>query len=113
MALSAPRLAARFGWSDQYQALQADSDRRRAPQRLLARAIAGYAEGVLPAQAIATLRGMPLDTVLAELEEAGVTPVERPVAWADPADLPDVHVDLDALDLDLRATDAPTAEDPG
>jgi Zn-dependent peptidase ImmA (M78 family) len=113
MALSAPHLAARFGWSDQYQALQAGSDQRRAPQRLLARAIAGYAEGVLPAQAIATLRGMPLDTVLAELEEAGVAPVEHPVAWADAADLPDVHVDLDALDLDLRATDAPTAEDPG
>jgi len=113
MTLSAPHLAARFGWSDQYQALQADSDRRRAPQRLLARTIAGYTEGVLPAQAIATLRGMPLDTVLAELEEAGVTPVEHPVAWADPADLPDAQVDLDALDLDLRATDAPAAEDPG
>jgi hypothetical protein len=56
---------------------------------------------------------MPLDTVLAELEEAGVTPVEQPVAWAGPADLPDVHVDLDALDLDLDATDAPTAEDSG
>lgn len=107
MALSAPQLAARFGWSDQYQALQADSDRRRAPQRLLARAIAGYAQGVLPAQAIATLRGVPLDTVLAELEEAGVTPVERPLAWADPADLPDANVDLDALDLDLSATDGP------
>jgi hypothetical protein len=92
MALSAPHLAARFGWSDQYQALQADSDRRRAPQRLLARAIAGYAEGVLPAQAIATLRGLPLDAVLAELGEAGVIPVERPVTWAAPADLPDVHI---------------------
>jgi len=78
-----------------------------------ARAIAGYTEGVVSAQAIATLRGLPLDTVLAELEEAGLASVERPVAWADPADLPDVHVDLDALDLDLRATDAPAAEDPG
>jgi Zn-dependent peptidase ImmA (M78 family) len=87
MALTAPHLAARYGWSDQYQALQADSDRRRAPQRLLARAIAGYTEGVLSAQAIATLRGMPQDAVLAELEEAGVIPVERPVAWANPADL--------------------------
>lgn len=76
MSLSAPQLAARFGWSDQYQALQADAARRRAPQRLLARAIAGYTEGVLPAQAIATLRGIPLDTVLAELEEAGLTPIE-------------------------------------
>jgi Zn-dependent peptidase ImmA (M78 family)/mRNA-degrading endonuclease RelE of RelBE toxin-antitoxin system len=47
-------LAVRYGWGDQYLALQADSDRRRAPQRLLARAIKGYAEGVLSAQAIAT-----------------------------------------------------------
>src|SRR5258708_21343972 len=39
MALSAPQLAARFGWTDQYQLLQASSDRRRAPQRFLARAI--------------------------------------------------------------------------
>jgi hypothetical protein len=38
--------------------VQADSDRRRAPQRLLARTIKGYAEGVLSAQAITTLRGI-------------------------------------------------------
>jgi len=98
---SAPQLAARFGWADQYQLLQASSDRRRAPQRLLARAITGYVEGVLPAQAIATLRGITLAAALDELEEAGVTPAERPVAWADPADLPDVQVDLAALDEDL------------
>jgi Zn-dependent peptidase ImmA (M78 family) len=106
MTLSAPQLAARFGWSDQYQALQADSDRRRAPQRLLARAIAGYAEGVLPAQAIATLRGTNLEAVAAELDEAGVSPLKQPIAWADPADLPEVHVDLTALDEDLRAADS-------
>lgn len=29
MTLSAPQLAARFGWTDQYQVLQASSDRRR------------------------------------------------------------------------------------
>lgn len=109
MTLTAPQLAARFGWSDQYQALQGDADQRRAPQRLLARAINGYAEGVLPAQVIATLRGISLDVLLAELEEAGVAPVEQPVAWASAADLPDVQVDLAALDADLRAADA----DPG
>ena len=92
-------------WTDQYQLLQASSDRRRAPQRLLARAITGYVEGVLSAQAIATLRGMSLEAVIEELEEAGVTPVERPIAWADPAELPDVHVDLAALDEDLGAAD--------
>jgi hypothetical protein len=103
MALSAPQLAVRFGWSDQYHTLQADSDRRRAPQRLLARAIKGYAEGVLSAQAIATVRGIPLAVAEAELREAGVLPAERPVAWADPADLPDPEVDLAALDQDLNA----------
>ena len=87
--LTAPKLAARFGWADQYQVLQASSDRRRAPQRLLARAITGYAEGVLPAQAIATLRGISLEALEEELREAGVTPAERPIARADPAELPD------------------------
>lgn len=105
MTLSSPQLAARFGWTDQYQVLQAGSDRRRAPQRLLARAITGYAEGVLPAQAIATLRGISLEALIEELADAGVTAAERPTAWADPADLPSVHVDLAALDEDLGAAD--------
>jgi len=106
-ALSTPQLAVRFGWIDQYQAMQADSNRRRAPQKLLARATKGYAEGVLPAQAIATLRGNSVEIVEAELQEAGITPVERPVAWADPADLPDVPVDWATLDADLGAPDEP------
>ena len=103
----APRaqLAVRFGWSDQYHALQADADQRRAPQRLLARAIKGYAEGMLSAQAIATLRGITLEAAETELREAGVVPSERPVTWADPAELPDVQVDLAALDEDLNAPD--------
>jgi Zn-dependent peptidase ImmA (M78 family) len=105
MTLSAPQLAARFGWTDQYQLLQASSGRWRTPQRLLARAVRGYAEGVLPAQAIATLRGISVKTLTEELGEAGVTPVEQPTAWADPAELPDVHVDLAALDEDLGAAD--------
>src|SRR5262249_28316934 len=48
------------------------SDQRRAPQRLLARAIRGYAEGVLSAQAIATLRGITVEAAEVELREAGV-----------------------------------------
>jgi Zn-dependent peptidase ImmA (M78 family) len=103
MMLSAPQLAARFGWTDQYQVLQASSDRRRSPQRLLARAITGYAEGVLSAQAIARLRGVSLEAVIDELAEADVIPVERPIEWADPAELPPVRVDLAALDHDLAA----------
>ena len=105
MTLSARQLAARFGWTDQYHVLQASSDRRRAPQRLLARAITGYTEGVLPAQAIATLRGISLEALVEELSEAGVIPAERPIAWADPAELPEVDVDLTALDEDLAAVD--------
>lgn len=111
-ALTAPHLAARFGWSDQYRALQADSDQRRAPQRLLARAIRGYGEGVLSAQAIATLRGIPLDAAEADLHEAGVVPAEPPTAWADPAELPDVHVDLAALDAALNAPDDDPSQHP-
>jgi Zn-dependent peptidase ImmA (M78 family) len=105
MTLRTPQLAARYGWADQYQALQAISDRRRAPQRLLARAIAGYVEGVLPAQAIATLRGISVEILMDEFGEAGVTPAERPIAWTDPSELPDVEVDLGALDADLAAAD--------
>ncbi|MFD6095739.1 ImmA/IrrE family metallo-endopeptidase [Nocardiopsis flavescens] len=98
LPLTTPRLATRFGWSDQYRALQDESARRRAPQRLLARAISAYAEGVLSVQAIATLRGITRQEAEAELREAGVVPRERPVAWADPDELPDVDVDLAALD---------------
>lgn len=105
MALSTPTLAARFGWIDQYRALQTDSDQRRAPQQLLARAIRGYAEGVLPAQAIATMRGITVEAAEADLREAGIATPERPVAWADPSELPDVDVDLTALDQDLSTTD--------
>jgi Zn-dependent peptidase ImmA (M78 family) len=105
MTMRTPQLAARFGWADQYQVLQASSDRRRAPQRLLARAIAGYLEGVLPAQAIATMRGISVEDLMGEFGEAGVIPAERPIAWAEPGELPDVEVDLAALDADLAAAD--------
>jgi Zn-dependent peptidase ImmA (M78 family) len=111
MMLRTPQLAAKFGWADQYQVLQASSDRRRAPQRLLARAIAGYVEGVLPAQAIATLRRISVETLMKELSEAGVTAAERPIAWADPSELPDVEVDLAALDADLAAADGDDGQD--
>jgi Zn-dependent peptidase ImmA (M78 family) len=95
-----PQLAVRFGWSDQYRAMQAESDKRRAPQRLLARAISGYALGVLPAQTVATLRGVTLEEAEADLRAAGVTPVRPSVAWADAGDLPAVNVDLSDLDED-------------
>lgn len=103
LTLTTPRLATRFGWSDQYRALQDESDRSRAPQRLLARAISAYAEGVLSVQAIATLRGISRREAEAELREAGVVPKERMATWADPTDLPDAEIDLAALDAVLDA----------
>jgi len=106
-AVSVSQLAVRFGWSDQYRALQADADQRRAPQRLLTRAIRGYAEGVLSAQAIATLRGVTPDTVVTELRDAGIVPSSPPIAWAGPDDLPAGGADLADLDNDLRATVEP------
>jgi Zn-dependent peptidase ImmA (M78 family) len=105
MGLSAPTLAARFGWSDHYRALQVESDQRRAPQRLLARAIRGYAEGVVSAQTIATLRGITREAAETELREAGVEPANMEIPWADPADLQEVHVDMAALDADLNAAE--------
>jgi Zn-dependent peptidase ImmA (M78 family) len=98
MALDTPALAARFGWSDWYRALQAGSDRRRAPQRLLTRAIQGYLENVVSLQTLATLRGVGPATVEAELREAGLVPDRLKVEWADPAGLPDVDIDLTGLD---------------
>ena len=93
-----PQLAVRFGWADHYHVLQADADQRRAPQRLLARAVSGYIEGVLPARAIATLRGVSLGDVEAELSQAGVVAKQPTVTWSAAKDLPDVDVDLSDLD---------------
>jgi Zn-dependent peptidase ImmA (M78 family) len=114
MSVRAPQLAVRFGWSDQYRALQADSDQRRAPQRLLARAIRGYVEGVVSAQTIATLRGITADQATRELREAGLFPEPPAVAWAGPDELPDVRVDLDALEDVLGTTnyERTTAQEP-
>lgn len=94
MSLHTPQLATRYGWSDYYKSLQNDSNRLRAPQRLLARAIAGYAEGVVSAQVIATLRGVSLDAIVAELEEAGITPKILDVSDFELDELPAVEVDL-------------------
>lgn len=113
MGLSTPQLAVRFGWVDQYQALQVDSDRRRAPQRLLARAVKAYEQGVLSAQAIATLRGIPLEVAEADLREAGIVPVDQSVAWAAPEGLPETSVDWAALDADLAVPDDPAPDAAG
>jgi predicted HTH domain antitoxin len=107
MYVATPQLAVRFGWSDQYGALQSETNQRRAPQRLLTRAIKGYAEGVVSVQTIATLRGITPDNAAAELREAGVSPAQHTVAWAEPGELPETRVDLSALDEALNAPEDP------
>ena len=101
-SLSTPTLAARYGWSDQYRSLEEDSDRPRPPRKLLARAISGYAEGVVSAQTIASLRGIGADRVEAELAEAGVVPRNVGVPSLDASELPTVRIDLSDLDDEER-----------
>lgn len=98
MRVHTPQLATRFGWSDYYASLQGDSNRLRAPQGLLTRAITGFSEGVVSAQAIATLRGMPVDQVIAELSDAGIEPRAVDVAAFELDKLPTLDVDLSGLE---------------
>ncbi|WBQ06263.1 ImmA/IrrE family metallo-endopeptidase [Kribbella sp. CA-293567] len=101
MALSARSLASRFGWSDLYEGWQHESESRRAPQRLLSRAIQGYMANVVSLQAVARLRGLPAEQIAAEFEDAGITPVvlEPPALPAVSPDRPDTDFsDLDALE---------------
>ncbi|NMM88451.1 hypothetical protein B2J88_29565 [Rhodococcus sp. SRB_17] len=81
IAMATPQIAARFGWTDHYHALRAQSDVRRAPQKLLTRAIDGYIENVVSAQTLATLRGIAVDDAVHSLNEQGITPRLREVAW--------------------------------
>lgn len=101
MALSTPQLATRFGWSDQYQSLQNSSDRTRSPQRLLARAVSGYGEGVVNAQTVGTLRGISAEKATEELAEAGIVPRPPTIPWKPAADLPPVSVDLSDLEDEI------------
>lgn len=98
-----PQLATRFGWSDQYEALQVDSNRLRAPQGLVSRAIAGYAEGVVSAQTIATLRGVPAERIVHELEGIGIVPRVPDDREFEPDELPDIDVDLSGLEDEGRS----------
>lgn len=96
--LSATTLAARHGWADQYAALSRQSQQPRAPQRLTARAISGYLAHVVSLRALATLRGMEVPAVLAELRGAGIEPPDPDITWAQPDALPHPVIDLSALD---------------
>lgn len=99
MKITTPRLATRFGWSDQYRMLQHDASQTRVPQRLLARAVAGYKEGIVSARAIAVLRGLSAEEVAAELADAGIFPKSPDATWMDAQAFPQVDIDLGDLDI--------------
>lgn len=98
MRLTTTTLAARHGWMDQYRALQDESNRTLAPQRLVARATSGYLEQVVSAQTVARLRHVHVDQMKADLAEAGLVPRDQSPAWAKPEELPPVDVDISDLD---------------
>lgn len=100
-AMTTAQVAARFGWTDHYQLLQAQSNTRRAPQKLLARAIEGYIENVVSAQTLATLRGVDVDEVIRGLSAEGVIPREQEPQWASVDDLPSMTVDFSDWEDDV------------
>jgi hypothetical protein len=55
-------------------------------------------EHVVSAQTLATLRRTDVATIEAELLDAGLELSDLKIAWADPADLPDVTVDFKDLE---------------
>lgn len=98
MKISTPALATKFGWRDYYAVLQLESNKVRAPQGLVARAICGYEEGVLNAQAIATLQGRTEPEVLSEFQQAGIFPRSLDIETIEFDELPNVNFDLDGFD---------------
>ncbi|WP_066582919.1 ImmA/IrrE family metallo-endopeptidase [Cellulomonas timonensis] len=81
---SASRLAARFGWADQYRALAVTSQAPRAPQGLMSRAVEGYRRGVLSVAELAHWYGQsPADL---ESELGPPVPVDDADAWNDDDD---------------------------
>ncbi|XAS76456.1 ImmA/IrrE family metallo-endopeptidase [Dermatophilaceae bacterium Sec6.4] len=96
-----PWLAGNHGWMPQYRALQVESATPRAPQRLLTRATHGYQDGVLSLRAIARIRAADPKFVERELAQAGITPSNPALRWADTSEQTVTEhdfADLDALE---------------
>lgn len=110
-SLSAPRLAVRYGWSEQYQALSLESTTHRSPQLLLARATEGYLLNVVSLSALARVRRTDPDCLQAEFHDLGLTPAEPDYTTSDPTGLIGPSggddVNLDELDAALAAEESP------
>lgn len=99
--MTAASVAARGGWSDQFNALRTGSGTRRAGQQLLARTTRAYVERVVSIETVARLRSIGVDQVRVDFSEAGVSPRGDTLAWVDAADLPECDDDFsdpDAVD---------------
>lgn len=96
MHVASSNLAARYGWIDQYNSMKANSSTRRSPQKLLARAVRGYREGVVGVRAIARLLAIDEPRARSVLE-SGDTRHGGEVRWAASSSIPDVDADLSDL----------------
>jgi len=88
MNLTAPRLSTRYGWSNLYSIWKTDSQAIRPPQRLLARTIDGYTQGLVSIDTIARLEDTDAEVAEAELAEAGLTAHTQTAAAVDDTELP-------------------------
>ncbi|STC68904.1 ImmA/IrrE family metallo-endopeptidase [Corynebacterium pilosum] len=72
-SFSAPKLATRFGWRKEYDDQAQESNQPKPPRRLLARAIQGYEEGIVPLARVAALAGETTQNMEQIFDEAGIT----------------------------------------
>ncbi|WP_158300508.1 ImmA/IrrE family metallo-endopeptidase [Arthrobacter crystallopoietes] len=79
-SLSAGKLAARYGWSDEHRASQKKAMTPQAPMRIVAEAMKAYENNVIGLEAVARIRGIRPADLKDELDEVGITPkpVELP-----------------------------------
>jgi Zn-dependent peptidase ImmA (M78 family) len=83
---SAWRLAARFGWLEEYKARAAESQRPVPPRKLVARATEGYIDNQVSLHTLALLNSEDPDDLKTELEAAGIVPAPIEVLWANDDD---------------------------
>lgn len=78
---TAPKLATRFGWRDEYDARSADSQKPKAPRRLLDDAVTAYSEGRVGLGLVARVANQSLEDERLILEEADVRPTLPEPEW--------------------------------
>jgi Zn-dependent peptidase ImmA (M78 family) len=88
MAFTTPRLATRYGWSNTYALWQNESRAIRPPQRVLARAISGYVNGLVSIETIARLEDTDPNSARDALDDAGLTVQPASATLVDDGELP-------------------------